>query len=76
MNELAGDMQIWAVGAQSVWQAVGFEKTAKKPTKCTGTRQADGLLMAYYADTVVACGCGQQDQALLPARNAPATCIR
>ena len=47
MNELAGDMQIWAVGAQSVWQAVGFEKTAKKPTKCTGTRQADGLLMAY-----------------------------
>ena len=48
MNELAEDMQIWAVGAKLVLVAVGFEKHAKKPTKCTGTHQAGGLLVAFW----------------------------
>jgi hypothetical protein len=44
MRELGGELQIWAVGTQSVSLAVGFEKTAKRPTKCNGTHQADELL--------------------------------
>jgi hypothetical protein len=48
MKALGGEMQIWTVGAQSVWLAVGYEKHAKKPTKCTGTHQAGGHLMAFW----------------------------
>lgn len=47
MNELAEDMQIWAVGAKLVLLADGFEKHAKKPTKCTGTHQAGGLFKGF-----------------------------
>jgi hypothetical protein len=48
MKELAQCTQIWAEGAKLVLLAVGFEKHAKKPTKCTGTHQAGSLLVAFW----------------------------